>query len=64
MGSKMGDLKYFAASIFLLIGLFLCVLSLLAYLFEIPGLEIILSLSFLNLTVSLILFLKKKMSKK
>ncbi len=59
----MGDLKYFATAIFLLIGLFLGVLSVLAYLFEIPGLEINVSLSLLNLTISLILFLKKKMSK-
>ncbi len=59
----MGDLKYFATVIFLLIGLFLGVLSVLAYLFEIPGLEIIVSLSLLSLTISLILFLKKKMSK-
>ena len=59
----MGDLKYFATAIFLLIGSFLGILSLLAYLFEIPGLEILIALSLLFLTISFVLFLKKKLGK-
>lgn len=60
----MGDLKYFATAIFFLIGLFLIVISILAYFFDIPGFEIVLSISFASLSISLFLFLKKMTSKK
>ena len=59
----MGDLKYFATAIFLLVGLFSGIIGLLAFLFHFPGLEILMLLSLASLTTSLILFLKKKMTK-
>jgi hypothetical protein len=60
----MGDLKYFSVAIFLILGLFLAVLSILVNLFNIPGFEIMVVFSLISLSVSLILYVREKTQKK